>query len=82
MGVLLSWHPIELSKAKIYRNLSNIKIATVTAQLVLENLFVFLIKEIVASRIFRLLATFSCVSPKRSNLHRGLLSKFSITPEP
>ena len=45
MGVHLSRHPIELSKAEIQKDLNNTKIAIATAQLVLEDLFVFLITD-------------------------------------
>ena len=49
-------------------------------QFVSENVFVFVIKEIVASRIFRLLSTLYFESPNRSISQKDLSSKFRIRP--
>ena len=48
IGLLLSRYLIELSRLKKLGNGSNARIASATTQLVLENLFVFSIKQIVA----------------------------------
>ena len=48
IGVLLSRYLIELSRLKKLGNGRNSKIASATTQLVLENLFIFSIKQVVA----------------------------------
>jgi len=72
-----TWYSYNKEKHEKLRRTQN-SCCSATAQKELESLFVFLIKDIVASRIFRLLTTVSGGSPNRSNSQKDLSLIFNL----